>query len=326
MKTSKNSLIAVLTIGVAVLASSSATAGGFSFGGGGGGGNKGGNKGSMNFKFNSGHNHDNHNHNHHKKYSSNWHHGHYDHYHVRYVKPATVVYSQCYHPQFQSCYVYPGDTWYTISKRIYGVDFLCKHIASYNGLSMGSPLVAGQMLQLPVVNANGSLAASTAPMPTPFVSPTATAIPQGVPSGMAPQTMQVGLNSVAPMPTSQPTIPEQNFSTTPVIQPVSAASSATIRTVSDEPTRPRVAIGSTLELDGDSLGAEKGTVRLRINSLSLPVEVLEWNSTTVKIQLPKMDLTAAMNAELEVVRADGSVASSSGIELTPAATRLALGN
>ena len=95
-----------------------------------------------------------------------------------YIEPVRLVYSQCYHPQFRCCYVYPGDNWYSISKRVYGVDFLCKHIASYNGLSMNSPLVPGQMLRLPVVNANGSLAVSNAPMPAPFA-------PQGIPFARA---------------------------------------------------------------------------------------------------------------------------------------------
>ena len=46
--------------------------------------------------------------------------------------------------------------------------------------------------------------------------------------------------------------------------------------------------------------------------------------SSVKIQLPKMELTGPMKADLEVLRADGSLASKSAIELTPAATRLAL--
>ena len=46
----------------------------------------------------------------------------------------------------------------------------------------------------------------------------------------------------------------------------------------------------------------------------------------MKIQLPKMELSRPVKASLEVLRADGSLASKSAIELTPAATRLALGN
>jgi hypothetical protein len=287
-----------------------------------------------------------------------------------------LVYSQCYHPQFSGCYVLPGDTWYSISRRIYGVESLCKHIASYNGLSMYSPLVPGQLLRLPVVNANGTLAASNAPMPAPFATqsaplgpqnPTfagASTAPQGIapqglanglasqgtsagfapqstPTGVAPQGLPNGMNASAipsqSLPNAMnagsatpqgPSIPslESTF-TAPKTEPAATvAPAASIRTVKEEPTLPRVAIGSMLMLDGESLGDEKGIVRLQMGALSLPVEVIEWTTTSVKIALPKMELGRPMKASLEVLRADGSLASKSGIELTPAATRLALGN
>jgi hypothetical protein len=211
--------------------------------------------------------------------------------------------------------VYPGDNWYTISKRIYGVEFLCKHIASYNGLSMSSPLVPGQMLRLPVINANGSLATSSAPMPAPFTMPGATFGPQsaplgtpGIPNGLAPQGLpnggtpaglQQGLPSgtdpTAIAPQGAPTSPVQNaIATTPSEASANVTPAASIRTVSESPTLPRVAIGSTLELDGESLGTEQGSVRMRMGTLTLPVEVLEWSADTVKIQLPKMELSRSV--------------------------------
>ncbi len=209
---------------------------------------------------------------------------------MRYVEPVRYVYTKCYYPDFQCCYVYPGDTWYSISKRIYGVDYMCKHIASYNGLSMSSRLVVGQMLRLPVINANGSLASSNAPMPAPFVQP--------------------------------------DLETQPAAFATAAAESmppaASIRTISEEPALARVAVGSTLEIDGSSMGTEAGIVRLRVGGLALPVEVLEWSANSVKIRLPKVELSSEVRGELEVLRADGSVASNSGVALTPAAPKLAL--
>ena len=279
MFTSSRTLIASLALCAAVVGAKSANAGGFKFKG----GSSGNNGGSTNsFKINWGANNSNHNQlkkGDYVKKHFDWHHDHHHHLHhhhnrIRYVAPL-YVYSKCYHPQFQCCYVFPGDTWYSISKRNYGVNFLTRHVASFNGLSTNSRLVPGQRLRLPVVNANGSLAVSNAPMPAPFA-------PQGIPlaAHRAPQ----------------------------------------------QPTLPRVAIGSTLMLDGESLGTEKGIVRLQINGMTLPVEVIEWTVGTVKAQLPKMELTRAVKAELEVLRADGSVASNSAIELTPAETRVALGN
>jgi hypothetical protein len=87
-----------------------------------------------------------------------------------------------------------------------------------------------------------------------------------------------------------------------------------------------VAIGSILTLDGQSLGDGRGSVRLVVNGLALPVEVLEWNASVVKVQLPQLDLAGALKAQIEVLRADGSLASKSAVELTPATNRLALSN
>jgi len=101
---------------------------------------------------------------------------------------------------------------------------------------------------------------------------------------------------------------------------------ANIRVASAERPLATVAIGSVLSLDGQALGSEKGIVRLRINGLALPVEVLEWSAESAKIRLPELDIDGSMQAELEVLRADGSLASKTAIELTSAATRLALGN
>jgi hypothetical protein len=348
-----------LMICAAVLGAKSAQAGGFKFGGGSGNGGN----GNSSFKINHGSNNSSQNqfkngssfskflkHNLHDDHHGHHHHHHhkyYPKYHVRYVEPVHYLYSKCYHPPFQCCYVYPGDTWYTISKRIYGVDYMCKHIAAYNGLAMGSPLTVGQMLRLPVINANGSLAASSAPMPAPINMPGASFGPQGaplgtpgIPNGLAPQGLPNGaspaglpqglpngMDPTAIATQGAPTSPVQNaIATTSADASANVAPAANIQTVSENPTLPKVAIGSTLVLDGKSLGTEQGNVRLRMGTLTLPVEVLEWSADSVKIQLPKMELSRSVKASLEVVRADGSLASSSAIELSPSATRLALGN
>ncbi len=276
MRTLTINLIAVIAIGAAALQASTASAGGFSFGGGKGGGVKF-SMGGGNHNHHGHHNH--HAHHHHKSHHHNFYH------HVpvkRYYVQPVLVYDRCYHPEFRYCYVYPGDTWLTIGQRSYGCTYLWKHIASYNGLPLSGRLVAGQRLQLPVINANGSLAASNAPAPAPFV-------PQGV-------------------------------------QVAAPAQPATSPAPSEEATIPTVAVGSAMQFAGESLGNDKGIVRLRIGEMALPVEITEWSATLVKIQLPKMDLGGAMKAELEVLRADGSLASKSAINLTPAAVGLALGN
>jgi hypothetical protein len=284
MKTFTINSIAILAIGAAVLAANTASAGGFGFGGGGGGGNGGGGGGGFKFSIGGGNHNNNHNnhahHDHHHKY---YHHKYYHHTPVKryYVQPA-LVYDRCYHPRYRYCIVYPGDTWLSICQRTYGCTYLWKHIATYNHMPLSMPLVAGQQLYLPVVNANGTLAASNAPAPPALAAPT--------------------------QPVAAPTQPAAPPNT------------------SDEAALPSVAVGSAMKFSGESLGNEKGTVRLLIGELALPVEVSEWNVDSAKIQLPKLDLTAPMKAELEVMRADGSVVSKSSIKLTPADSRLALGN
>lgn len=88
---------------------------------------------------------------------------------------------------------------------------------------------------------------------------------------------------------------------------------------------PAIAAGSLVTLDGQTFGNDKGTVRLNVGGTTLPVEIVEWTLNSTKVRLPLANVAAATKAELEVVRADGTLASKSAIELTPATTGLALG-
>jgi hypothetical protein len=85
-------------------------------------------------------------------------------------------------------------------------------------------------------------------------------------------------------------------------------------------------VGSTLVLDGQTFGEQPGVARLRVSGLSLPVEVIEWTNASTKVRLPKVELTSPTKVEIEVLRADGSLAATSAIELTPVADRLAQSN
>jgi hypothetical protein len=273
MKTMNTRTIAILSIVAVALAASTATASG----------NK---KGGFSISFGGG--------------SQNFHNNHVkQHPHV--VKKIYVT-PTCYRPLHCYVWVLPGDTWYTISLREYGNSSFCHYIASYNGLSMSSPLIVGQQLRLPEIYSNGTLGVSYAPVPAPFVIPQAAAAPIATQNAMI---AGASLNGDAA---------------------AAATPSANVRPAATESTLPSVAIGSMLVLDGQSFGGEQGIVRLRISSLTLPVEVLEWSASSAKVRLPELELAAAMRAELEVLRADGSLASKSAIQLTPAATRLALGN
>lgn len=183
----------------------------------------------------------------------------------------------------------------------------------------GAPQGAPQMGAPNMLQGNG-------PMMQNFGGPNASQ-PNGAPQNFGPQNM--GPQNFGQPNMSQPNGPAlgqpnvDNSAMTP-IAPI--APTATIRTVSTERSLPSVAIGTVLSLDGQSLGTDRGTVRLKVNGLALPIEVLEWSTTSVKIQLPQLELAGAIKAEIEVLRADGSLASKSAVELTAATSRLALGN
>ena len=82
-----------------------------------------------------------------------------------------------------------------------------------------------------------------------------------------------------------------------------------------EPTRVRVVLGSVIMLNGQSFGGQPGGVRLRLSGMALPIQVVEWTPNAVKAQLPQIELTGLTLADIEVVRPDGSLASTTPVEL-----------
>jgi hypothetical protein len=337
MKASMTALVAMLTIGSLGLAAGSASACGGGGGYGGGFGGYGGGYGGYS---------------HHKVY-------------VKKVYVRPIVVEPCYHPFHSFAIVNPGDTWFTLSLREYGRPHLWKKIAIFNGLPLNAGLAAGMQLRLPVIHPNGVLLPSSAPAPIALAAPAPVGLPQagGIPqanfiaqggpqagpqagpigpqanmippAGGLPQAANFAAPQGSPMNSQMfngaPNMGQPNGPTMPnMIQPNSeaptAAPTANVQTISTEARLPSVAIGSLLTLDGQSLGDERGIVRLKVSGLALPVEVLEWNATIVKIQLPQLELAGAIKAEIEVLRADGSLASKSAVELTPATNRLALNN
>jgi hypothetical protein len=204
------------------------------------------------------------------------------------------VYGQTYEP-FHSTYIcQPGDSFYTVSLKEYGTSANQYHIARFNNLATNSALVPGQRLLLPSIGANGQLRVANRPAGVGDTTPV-----QGLPAG--------------------PT-------TSNLTQAVSAATSnfaSAVKPAATEPALPKVTVGSTLVLDGQRFGETAGVARLRVSGLSFPVEVLEWTTSSVKVRLPQLEVTGATKVELEVLRSDGTLASKSAIELTPAKDQLA---
>jgi hypothetical protein len=208
-----------------------------------------------------------------------------------YSNPNGSNYGQAFEPFHSTYFAQPGDSFYVVSLKEYGTSSAATSIARFNRMAPSDALRPGQRLVLPSISANGQLTASRAP---------------------AAENLNAAPNTVT-------------ASTAKFTQP-SVAVVAEPTTTEEEVERPSVPTGSVIKLDGQSLGDEKGVVRLRISNVALPVEIVEWTADSTKVRLPKLDVNGAMKAELEVVRADGSVAATNAIELTSTVGGLALGN
>jgi LysM domain len=193
---------------------------------------------------------------------------------------------QAYEPFHSSYFVQPGDTFYEVSLKEYGTSAAMSYIARYNRLSTTKALTPGQQLLLPSISASGRLARSNAPAAESFAKSTL------------------------------PILTKSTAKAAPV-----AAVAETIS--APEPERTSVPTGSTLQLDGESLGSETGVVRLRVSGVAFPVEVVKWSDESTQVRLPKLDVGSATKADLEVVRADGTLAATNPIELVAPATGLA---
>lgn len=101
-------------------------------------------------------------------------------------------------------------------------------------------------------------------------------------------------------------------------QVTSNESGSDASTAANEAPRPKVNVGSTLLVDGQTFGDKQGAARLRVGGAALKIEVLEWKTDAVKIRLPELALDSTANADIEIVRADNSLASKTGIELSTA--------
>jgi hypothetical protein len=213
----------------------------------------------------------------------------------------TYAVGQAFEP-FHSTYIcQPGDSFYTVSLKEYGTSSNSSYIAQFNRLALSSALVPGQTLMLPSISPNGMLTASRAPAAGADMY------------GMYNQTFSPQVNTSTPFTTPL------SFNNATTFTPPSNS------TTPPAPPRAKVAVGSTLLVDGQTFGDKSGSARLSVSGLSLPVEVLEWTTGAVKIRLPKLDVTSSAPADLEVVRADGSLASKTGVELTTSSVQVALG-
>jgi hypothetical protein len=287
MKTTFNSLVTLIAIGAATFMATPSSACG-------GGKKGGGNRGGFHVSYNVGGG---------ARVGVGYGGGHYHkkHYGHRHTHGGYSYDSYAYEPNYGQAYepfhcwyaCQPGDSFHTVSLKEYGTSAVASHIARFNRLQPSAAPVPGQRLMLPSVSSDGRLTQSRAPAP--FVD-------GGVPTSVGTPTAKLTSN----------------------VEPANVA--ANVTTAPSEPALPKVSIGSTLVLDGQEFGNEQGSARLRVSGLSLPIEVLEWAGSSTTVRLPNVELSGPLTAEIEVLRADGSLASKTAIELTPSADTLARAN
>jgi hypothetical protein len=190
---------------------------------------------------------------------------------------------QAYEPFHSNYVVLPGDSFYTISLKEYATSANAKYIARFNNLPQSAALRPGQIVKLPAISVTGRLTTSRSPVADQLSNNTTE-------------------NAVS------------NF-TNGTTNGTTSSTTSTSTTTTAEAPRPKVTVGSTLLVDGQSFGDKQGAARLRVGGAALKVEVVEWNGSSVKIRLPQLDLDSSTNADIEVVRADGTLASKTGVEL-----------
>ena len=102
-----------------------------------------------------------------------------------------VAHTTCFDPHHCHCFVRPGDTWITIAKRQYGNPNLWPFLAKFNNVAPTQQLNLGQQIQLPKINANGTMIQAPAPAPAglptqPGQAPlqTLNQMPAGSPAGI----------------------------------------------------------------------------------------------------------------------------------------------
>ena len=77
---------------------------------------------------------------------------------------------------------------------------------------------------------------------------------------------------------------------------------------------PSILIGSVMSINGQQLGDNRGTVRLIVNGSPVTLEIMEWSANGAKVRVPS-DLPAGAQAQIEILRADGSVVAKDAVQL-----------
>ena len=106
------------------------------------------------------------------------------------------------------------------------------------------------------------------------------------------------------------------------IQPVTTViTKATVVTkvVTAKPVRQLLSVpqGSSMRIKVNFLGSEPGLVFMTSGTLTMECPIQEWSPTFVVFQLPEIGVIKASEVRLDVAKADGKVARTVDVRLTP---------
>jgi hypothetical protein len=86
------------------------------------------------------------------------------------------------------------------------------------------------------------------------------------------------------------------------------------REMSAKPKIPTVSPGQRLNIKGE-LGEAKGSVVLKLEGMSIPAKILDWNSGKVSFDLPAVSVSKEQKGQVVVTRADGTQAKTVDVKL-----------
>jgi hypothetical protein len=183
-------------------------------------------------------------------------------------------------------------------------------------LPMGGPqgAAAGPQAGMPQANGFGPQGQVFDPQQLPM------SLPQGAQAG--PQGQPIGPQ--APAAGHAPDAESKNGGT--VGQRIADQLTGLPSEATDQPTTPNagpngrpvpsILIGSIMTINGQPLGETRGTVRLIVNGSPVALEIVEWSANGGKVRIPA-DLPAGIQAQIEILRADGSVVAKDAVQLAP---------
>lgn len=104
-----------------------------------------------------------------------------------------------------------------------------------------------------------------------------------------------------------------------MLAPRNTSSNASITTRKPNSQLPKIELGSVATIQGKGFGNQPGGVFVRIESMVLETELLEWNDSLAEAELPRMPIVEPTRATVFVIASNDNVVESLEVMLLPPA-------